>query len=98
MAAVAANGYFMADKTISRKHLIIEVAGVKPRGCVSLRSNSESIAHSRQTKLNVRPEIVLQDLGTKNGTLVNGFAISGRYVIIEDRNKIRLGGYKELFQ
>ena len=81
MAAVAANSYFMADKTISRKHLIIEVAGIKPRGWVSLLSNSifrESIAHSRQTKLNVRPEIVLQDLDfPTNHYLFEGFSRFG---------------------
>ncbi|KFY18290.1 hypothetical protein V492_00002 [Pseudogymnoascus sp. VKM F-4246] len=79
-----AGGFAIANKTISRKHLVVEVDEVKPGDC---------------ERLNSRSRITLEDLNTKIGTLVNNIQIRGqRKVLEDDEYDIRLGQYEKLFR
>lgn len=73
----------ISDKTISRKHLIVEVSAVGPVDCTNAQSRSK---------------ITLEDLETKIGTLVNGEQIRGKkYELDKDQNVVSLGRYKHHF-
>ncbi|TVY31654.1 Nibrin, partial [Lachnellula subtilissima] len=75
--------FFVDDKTISRQHLIIEVAPVGPRDCPN--------AHSRS-------RITLSDQTTKIGTRLNGEQIRGTSVVLgQDKNTVILGKYEHHF-
>ncbi|KAG8168001.1 hypothetical protein KVR01_003690 [Diaporthe batatas] len=77
-------GFVIQEKTISRKHLTIEV-GV--------------VAGGDGTNLEKRSLVTIEDLKTKIGTLVNGKQIRGeRFNLIKDANEIRLGHYREVFR
>ncbi|OBT56910.1 hypothetical protein VE04_02726 [Pseudogymnoascus sp. 24MN13] len=77
-------GFAIANKTISRKHLVVEVDEVKPGDC---------------GRLNSRSRITLEDLNTKIGTLVNNIQIRGQRHVLEDNDyDIRLGQYEKLFR
>ncbi|OBT62185.1 hypothetical protein VE03_08373 [Pseudogymnoascus sp. 23342-1-I1] len=77
-------GFAIANKTISRKHLVVEVDEVKPGDC---------------GRLNSRSRITLEDLNTKIGTLVNSIQIRGQRHVLEDNDyDIRLGQYEKLFR
>lgn len=76
--------FVIQEKTISRKHLTIQVADVKEGEGSSLRSRST---------------ITIEDLKTKIGTWVNEKSIKGeRFDLIKDHNEIKLGHYKETFR
>ncbi|KFX89486.1 hypothetical protein V490_06987 [Pseudogymnoascus sp. VKM F-3557] len=77
-------GFAIANKTISRKHLVVEVDEVKP---------------GDSARLHTRSRITLEDLNTKIGTLVNGDQIRGQRRVLEDKDyDIRLGQYEKLFR
>ncbi len=90
----------MADKTISRQHLTIEVESVEAADCVRIvASKLLAPAHFRQANARTRSRITIKDLGTKIGTLVNGEQIRDKsYVLQQDENVITLGKYKFHFR
>ncbi|KAI3392346.1 hypothetical protein diail_5859 [Diaporthe ilicicola] len=76
--------FVIQEKTISRKHLTIEVALVPEGDGTNLRSRSI---------------VTIEDLKTKIGTLVNGKQIKGeRFNLIKEANEIKLGHYQETFR
>ncbi|KAL3421372.1 FHA domain-containing protein [Phlyctema vagabunda] len=76
--------YAIVDKTISRKHLTVEVDPVGPDDC------KDSSRRSR---------VILEDLATKIGTLVNDEQIRGtRCELRSEHNVIRMGRYEFLFR
>ncbi|KAF3762145.1 hypothetical protein M406DRAFT_347383 [Cryphonectria parasitica EP155] len=71
-------------KTISRKHLTIEIAEVLQGQGADPRSRST---------------VTLEDLKTKLGTQINGRSIKGEQLILsEDNNTIKLGDCDDLFR
>ena len=75
--------FTIADKTVSRQHLRVEVEDVGTSGCTNTQGRSK---------------ITLEDLSTKIGTLVNGEQIRGRkYDLIQDDNVVTVGRYKSRF-
>ncbi|TVY86333.1 Nibrin, partial [Lachnellula willkommii] len=79
----AEGAFSVNNKTISRQHLIIEVAPVGPRDCPNARSRSR---------------ITLSDQNTKIGTLLNGEQIRGTSVVLDqDKNIVILGRYEHEF-
>ncbi|KAF7853943.1 hypothetical protein EAF04_010609 [Stromatinia cepivora] len=83
---VSEDGQFaIADKSVSRQHLTIEVGTVGPNDCENTKSRSK---------------ITLSDLNTKVGTTVNGEQIKGKggYELSSDVNEICIGKYKNLFR
>ncbi|KAK3940025.1 hypothetical protein QBC46DRAFT_436346 [Diplogelasinospora grovesii] len=67
----------ISDKTISRKHLTIQVDSVKDGGGRNLQSRSK---------------VTVEDLNAKKGTLLNGEQIRGeKRVLSEDTNQLKLG-------
>ncbi|GAB1317345.1 hypothetical protein MFIFM68171_07555 [Madurella fahalii] len=67
----------ISDKTISRKHITIQVDNVPEGGGRNLRSRSA---------------ITIEDLDSKKGTLLNGVQIRGqKKTLSEDVNEIKLG-------
>jgi hypothetical protein len=96
-----AGGFAIANKTISRKHLVVEVDEVKPGDSVSLWTLHlpDNISNLPKARLHTRSRITLEDLNTKIGTLVNGDQIRGQRRVLEDKdNDIRLGQYEKLFR
>ncbi|KAJ0107998.1 dna damage response protein [Diaporthe amygdali] len=76
--------FVIQEKTISRKHLTIEVGPVTEGDGTNLQSRST---------------VTIEDLKTKIGTLVNGKQIKGeRFDLIKDANEIKLGHYRETFR
>ncbi|KAF4617093.1 hypothetical protein G7Y89_g15057 [Cudoniella acicularis] len=75
--------FIISDKTISRKHLIVEVENVEPTDCAKPRSRSR---------------VNLTDLETKIGTQVNGEQIRGKThsLSLED-NVVILGKHSHNF-
>ncbi|ESZ94810.1 hypothetical protein SBOR_4770 [Sclerotinia borealis F-4128] len=83
---VSEDGQFViADKSVSRQHLTIEVGTVGPNDCRSPKSRSK---------------ITLKDQNTKVGTTVNGEQIKGKegHEITSDVNEVCIGRYKKLFR
>ncbi|KAL2285241.1 hypothetical protein FJTKL_08446 [Diaporthe vaccinii] len=79
-----AGTFVIQEKTISRKHLTIEVAPV---------------AEGDGTNLQKRSLVTIEDLKTKIGTLVNGKQIKGeQFNLVKDANEIKLGHYRETFR
>ncbi|KAL2263821.1 hypothetical protein VTK26DRAFT_4988 [Humicola hyalothermophila] len=73
----------ISDKTISRKHITIQVDRVPEGGGRNLRSRST---------------VTIEDLNSKKGTLLNGVQIRGeKHTLTEDVNEIRLGMSKVLY-
>lgn len=97
-----AGGFAIANKTISRKHLVVEVDEVKPGDSVSpwtLLHLPDNISNVPKARLHTRSRITLEDLNTKIGTLVNGDQIRGQRRVLEDNDyDIRLGQYDKLFR
>ncbi|CZT11440.1 hypothetical protein WAI453_004544 [Rhynchosporium graminicola] len=81
--------FVVSDKTISRKHLTVKLANVKP---------------SDYANANYRTKLTIQDgcgdpKGTKIGTLLNGAQIRGQTKTLElDENTVVLGKYKHNFR
>ncbi|KAL1846400.1 hypothetical protein Daus18300_014269 [Diaporthe australafricana] len=76
--------FVIQEKTISRKHLMIEVA---------------LVTEGDGTNLGSRSIVTIEDLKTKIGTLINGKQIKGERVdLIKDANEIKLGHYQETFR
>ncbi|APA08853.1 hypothetical protein sscle_04g036230 [Sclerotinia sclerotiorum 1980 UF-70] len=75
----------IADKSVSRRHLTIDIGTVGPDDC----GNSKS-----------RSKITLNDLDTKVGTIVNGVQIKGKgdFELSSDMNEVCIGRYKTLFR
>ncbi|TPX15244.1 uncharacterized protein E0L32_004521 [Thyridium curvatum] len=75
----------ISDKTISRKHLTIQIDNVKPGEGLN--------RHSRTT-------VTMEDLNTKIGTLVNGVQIRGQAHVLTDEatNEIKMGHCSKLFR
>ncbi|CAD6445987.1 6413a378-5fc9-454c-a96e-e07d15d0615b [Sclerotinia trifoliorum] len=75
----------IADKSVSRRHLTIEIGTVGPDDCGNPKSRSK---------------ITLTDLNTKVGTVVNEVQIRGKggYEMTSDVNEICIGKYKTLFR
>jgi nijmegen breakage syndrome protein 1 len=77
-------GFQISDKTISRKHLVIEVSQV-PDGDGS--------------RLNHNSKVTIQDLGTKIGTWLDGVQMRGQTVVLNgESHSIKLGHYAKLFK
>ncbi|KAL1895682.1 hypothetical protein Sste5346_005153 [Sporothrix stenoceras] len=73
----------ISDKTISRKHLTIEVAAVRD---------------GEGSDVDARSQVTVEDLATKIGTVVNGTQIRGtKHVLTEDRTTIKMGHMADLF-
>ena len=73
----------MSDKTISRKHLTIQVG---------------TVAEGEGRNLRSRSQITVHDLDTKKGTIVNGTQIrSQELVLSQDANEIKMGACPKLF-
>ncbi|KAL2163630.1 hypothetical protein VTH06DRAFT_5688 [Thermothelomyces fergusii] len=67
----------ISDKTVSRKHITIQVDGVPEGGGRNLRSRSS---------------VTIEDLNSKKGTLLNGVQIRGqKKTLSEDVNELKLG-------
>ncbi|TVY35295.1 Nibrin [Lachnellula occidentalis] len=80
---VEGNFFCIEDKTISRQHLIIEVAAAGAEDCPNARSRSR---------------ITLSDQTTKIGTRLNGEQIRGTSVVLDqDKNTVILGKYEHEF-
>ncbi|KAJ9150200.1 Cytochrome b5 reductase 4 [Pleurostoma richardsiae] len=76
--------YAISDKTISRKHLTIEVGNVPEGAGQDFRSRSA---------------VTIEDLGAKVGTVVNGTQIRGqKYVVPGASNEIKMGNCPKLFR
>ncbi|KAH8906343.1 hypothetical protein BR93DRAFT_744985 [Coniochaeta sp. PMI_546] len=76
--------YVVFDKTISRKHLTIQVG---------------TVAEGEGRNLRSRSQITIHDLDTKKGTLVNGTQIRGQeHVLSQDANEIKMGNCAKLFR
>lgn len=93
----------ISHKSISRKHLVVEVGDVKPGDSVSLYPKSTAASFPSnvylKARLDSRSRITLEDLGTKLGTLANGSQIRGQqHVLKGDRNEIKLGHYNAIFR
>ncbi|EFX02426.1 DNA damage response protein [Grosmannia clavigera kw1407] len=74
----------ISDKTISRKHLTIEVGRV-----------TEGDGTNRES----RSVITIEDLNTKIGTVVNGTQIRGqRLVLSQVSNEVKMGHMADLFR
>ncbi|OJJ96220.1 hypothetical protein ASPACDRAFT_81488 [Aspergillus aculeatus ATCC 16872] len=73
----------IANKTISRKHLLIEVSPVKPGDGAHLHTKSE---------------ITVTDLGSKLGTKVNGEKISGNTKLEGQHHELQLGRYEHMLR
>ncbi|RDW73367.1 hypothetical protein BP6252_07274 [Coleophoma cylindrospora] len=72
------------DKTVSRKHMTLEIGSVNAADCMNFSKRSR---------------VVLQDMGTKTGTIVNDEQIKDRsYELSQEINVFQLGRYKHLFR
>lgn len=81
---MGAGEYAVFDKTISRKHLTIQIDEVPEGGGRNLRSRSQ---------------ISIHDLDTKKGTLINGTQIRGqRHILTQDSNQIQLAACPKLLR
>ncbi|KAI9825831.1 MAG: hypothetical protein M1832_000771 [Thelocarpon impressellum] len=77
-------GFAIENKSISRKHLTIEISVVEP--------GSGSSIHSRST-------ITVEDQNSKVGTLLDGEQIRGQSrVLAGEQHDIRLGTFQHLFR
>ncbi|OIW28086.1 hypothetical protein CONLIGDRAFT_579397 [Coniochaeta ligniaria NRRL 30616] len=75
--------YEVSDKTISRKHLTIQVG---------------TVAEGEGRNLRSRSQITIHDLDTKKGTIVNGTQIRGQeHILNQDANEIKMGNCAKLF-
>ncbi|GKT41499.1 uncharacterized protein ColSpa_01680 [Colletotrichum spaethianum] len=80
----AAGQLAISHKTISRKHLTIEVGAV-PDG------NSQDLSS--------RSAVTIEDLGTKTGTTVDGHKYKGeKRVVTEHAVEIKMGGCPDMFR
>ncbi|KAI9642443.1 hypothetical protein NHQ30_009248 [Ciborinia camelliae] len=77
--------FVIADKSVSRQHLTIEVGTVGPDDCRNPKTRSK---------------VTLNDQNTKVGTTVNGEQIKGKegHELSSDVNEICIGRYKHLFR
>ncbi|KAJ5389022.1 uncharacterized protein N7496_000090 [Penicillium cataractarum] len=66
------------NKSISRKHMLIEVSSVEPRD---------------GTRTHSRTKISITDLDSSRGTVVNGEKIKGKHALAGDEHSILLGHY-----
>lgn len=105
LTSLSAGSFVIQEKTISRKHLTIEVAPVAEGDGVCTRANPKLERHSgpeftsSQMNLQKRSLVTIEDLKTKIGTLVNGKQIKGeRFDLVKDTNEIKLGHYQETFR
>ncbi|KAK2033966.1 FHA domain-containing protein [Colletotrichum zoysiae] len=74
----------ISHKTISRKHLTIEVGAV---------------ADGDSENLSSRSKVTIEDLGTKTGTSVDGHRYKGeKHVITEAAVEIKMGGCPDIFR
>lgn len=80
-------------KSISRKHLIIQVLEVQPRDGVRRPFNfARLVADTLQTRTHVRTQVRVTDLGSSRGTTVDGEDIKGQERMLDgDEHTIRLG-------
>jgi pSer/pThr/pTyr-binding forkhead associated (FHA) protein len=62
-------------------------------GC-QLRADSESISRRHCEILVTEAGVLLRDLGSMNGTLVNGGAVRGEIVPLEDGDRLEIGPLK----
>lgn len=84
---------FLNDKSVSKKHVYIEVGAVQPGDGVSLpiSYSSHKFSHVMQLNPQSRSEIVVEDV-SKIGTLVNSVAVKQhRHILEGDRHEIKLG-------
>ena len=71
-------------KSISRKHLVIDVAPVKP--------GDGSIVHARS-------QVTLEDFGSKIGTRLDGENFKGdKRILSKDEHVIKLGNYEHVLR
>lgn len=94
--------FIIADKSVSRKHLTIEVGIAGPDDCVSADHVKDIIYSDVLIKRNLksRSKVILNDQNTKVGTTVNGEQIKGKdgHELNSDVNEIRIGRYEHLFR
>ncbi|KAH8816469.1 hypothetical protein F5884DRAFT_224364 [Xylogone sp. PMI_703] len=81
---VKAGKFFFEEKSISRQHLTVEVEPVGARDC---------------SDPNTRSKLILEDLNTKIGTIINGERKRGERVELQNGvNVVTLGRFKHPFQ
>lgn len=97
------DGHFaIADKSVSRQHLTIEVGVAGPEDCVSTGHVGSKIFTDDFIKKNPksRSKVILNDQKTKAGTTVNGEQIKGieDYELGSEVNEIMIGRSKHVFR
>ncbi|KAF7714004.1 Uncharacterized protein PECH_000549 [Penicillium ucsense] len=70
--------HVIPNKSISRKHMLIEISNVEPRD---------------GTRTHARTKVSITDLDSSRGTVVNGEKIQGKRALSGDENSILLGNY-----
>ncbi|KIN02355.1 hypothetical protein OIDMADRAFT_53864 [Oidiodendron maius Zn] len=72
-----AGQFALSDRTVSRRHLTVDVGEVGAKDCANIRTRSR---------------ITLEDLSTKHGTRVNDEQIRGKSIVLsQDQNVIIVG-------
>lgn len=81
------------EKSVSRQHLTLSVANVKPGDGVSLaRGRALNFANHSQSLVHTRSEVSLKDEGTKFGTEIDGSKVRGETrVLNHDEHDFKLG-------
>lgn len=97
------DGHFaIADKSVSRQHLTIEVGVPGPDDCVSVGQVRSEIHTNYFVKRNPKSRsiVILNDQKTKAGTTVNGEQIKGieDYELKSEINEIIIGRSKHIFR
>ncbi|KAI9745067.1 MAG: hypothetical protein M1818_001345 [Claussenomyces sp. TS43310] len=80
-----AGGFAINNKTISRKHLLVDIQDAQP---------------ADGTRSELRSKVTLEDLNTKIGTFVNGKQIRGMKHLLEKEDvfEVKLGHHEHLFR
>ncbi|CAL3970423.1 unnamed protein product [Diplocarpon coronariae] len=87
--------YGLADKTVSRLHLLVVVDPVEPSSC----ANAGCRTRITLTDGCGVPNKKSGEFGTPVGTLLNGDQIRGKAVVLErDQNVVSLGKFKQHFR
>jgi FHA domain len=84
----------LSDRSVSRRHLTVEVGEVGSKDCVSdpkaiLRH--PKLTFIRKPNMRTRSRVTLEDLKTKHGTTLNGEQIRGQSCVLQkDYNAVVL--------
>ncbi|PBP26294.1 FHA domain-containing protein [Diplocarpon rosae] len=86
--------YGLADKTVSRLHLLVVVDSVEPSTCANARFRTQITLTDGCGVPNKKSG----EFGTSVGTLLNGEQIRGKAVVLQrDQNVVILGKFKQHF-